>query len=648
MTPGRSPRRWLLALVAGIVAGTMVLAGGPAGAQIGESEIQIVELDSSSYPTVEEIVDVPRSFADTVLTEAQFALQEGGVRRNIEVEKLQESTAIVLAVDTSGSMAGDAMQVAKQSALSFLDELPPQHPVAVVGFGDTASVISPLGLDRDQTRAAVDGLTSGGETTLFDALVASAEILGESGADRDAVVLLSDGADTQSAATDAEAADALTGEGIDLYAVGLETGDSQLGELAELTESVDGRYLAANDLSQLGAVYEDLAARLATQYRIAVEATSKGQVEVLVSVSSEGNLAVASTTTELAPELTISIPSVEPTAVPAPAEPTTLESVIEEVAPGRLQAGWVFWAGVGALFFTFTVIAYSVFSMGRSGPPRRGLEPRSRSNDRRLSGLADWASSLVDRVFLDGSRRGAMNAALDRAGLNVRPGEFIVLTACVALAGLAIGWVVHPILGLGLGAAIAISARFVVGYMGMRRRNQFAAQLDSTLLVLASSLRAGHGVQRALSAVAEESDAPTSEEFTRVVAETRIGRDLIEALQGVADRLGNDDFDWVVRAIAINRELGGNLSEVLDNVGNTIRERNQLRRQVRALSAEGRLSAIVLYILPFGVAGFVRMTNPGYLNELTESTVGLVFIGLAIVAMIGGGAWIKKIVSVRF
>ena len=241
-----------------------------------------------------------------------------------------------------------------------------------------------------------------------------------------------------------------------------------------------------------------------------------------------------------------------------------------------------------------------------------------------------------------------MNAALDRAGLNVRPGEFIVLTACVAIGGLALGWFVHPLVGIGIALVIAISSRFFVAYLGMRRRNQFAAQLDNTLLVLASSLRAGHGVQRALSAVAEESDAPTSEEFTRVVAETRIGRDLVEALQGVADRLGNEDFDWVVRAIAINRELGGNLSEVLDNVGDTIRERNQLRRQVKALSAEGRMSAMVLYILPFGVAAFVRMTNPGYLEELTESTVGLVFIVAAIIAMMAGGAWIKKIVNVRF
>ena len=171
--------------------------------------------------------------------------------------------------------------------------------------------------------------------------------------------------------------------------------------------------------------------------------------------------------------------------------------------------------------------------------------------------------------------------------------------------------------------------------------------VDSVFTVSAG-LRAGHGIQRALVAVSEEAEAPTSEEFARVVAETRIGRDLVEALQGVADRLGNEDFEWVVRAVAINRELGGNLAEVLDNVGGTIRERNQLRRQVTALSAEGKLSAMVLYVLPFGVAGFVRLTNPEYIGELTGSTLGIGALVLAVLWMIGGGAWIKKIVQVQF
>ena len=108
---------------------------------------------------------------------------------------------------------------------------------------------------------------------------------------------------------------------------------------------------------------------------------------------------------------------------------------------------------------------------------------------------------------------------------------------------------------------------------------------------MAGSLRAGHSLLRAVDSVASEADAPTSEEFARIVNETRVGRDLNDALDEVAERMGSDDFTWVAQAIAIHREVGGNLAEVLDAVGHTIRERNAIRRQVKALAAEGKLSA---------------------------------------------------------
>ncbi len=634
----------------GLALAASVLIASPALAQIDVDEIQIVELDSSGYPEIQVIVDVPQSFAGTTLSAAHFSLEEGDVSRSLQVSKLEETTAVVLAIDTSGSMSGEALSVAKQSALAFLDGLPAQNPVAVVGFGDQVLVASPLSTDRDAVRIAVSNLASGGETSLFDALVASVGLF-DGSTDRASIVLLSDGADTASAATPELAVSQLVNGEVTLYSVGLETGESRLTELAAVTNDANGRYLPAEDLSELEAVYGDLAARLANQYRLTFTATSSGPVEVLVTVAGDdGALAVATVVTELTAAAGVS-PDDDAGDTTAP-QPVQVDSelglVVTEPEVGRLQNRTALLVGLAALFITFSFIAYGVLSVAKGTPVRRGLEPRQGQRERKLSGFADWASSLVDRLLLDGPRRGAMNAALDRAGLDVRPGEFIVLTAGVAVASLALGWVINPILGLVLGAGVALSARFVVAYLGSRRRRLFANQLDNTLLVLASSLRAGHGVQRGLSAVAEESDSPTGEEFSRVVAETRIGRDLVEALQGVAERLGNDDFGWVVRAVAINRELGGNLAEVLDNVGGTIRERNQLRRQVTALSAEGRLSALILFVLPFGVGGIVRLTNPGYLGELTKSTLGAIMLGFAAVAMLGGGIWIKKIVNVRF
>ena len=127
-----------------------------------------------------------------------------------------------------------------------------------------------------------------------------------------------------------------------------------------------------------------------------------------------------------------------------------------------------------------------------------------------------------------------------------------------------------------------------------------------------------------------------------------MGRDLNDAMDEVAERMGSDDFTWVAQAVAIHREVGGNLAEVLDAVGHTIRERNGIRRQVKALSAEGKLSAVVLMGLPFGIIGFIYLTNPGYLAGFTESAVGYGMLGLAAVMMVAGGLWLRKTVTIRF
>ena len=165
---------------------------------------------------------------------------------------------------------------------------------------------------------------------------------------------------------------------------------------------------------------------------------------------------------------------------------------------------------------------------------------------------------------------------------------------------------------------------------------------------MASSLRAGHSILRAIDSVATEAASPTSEEFARIVNETRVGRDLGHALDEVAARMGSEDFTWVAQAITIQREVGGNLAEVLDAVGHTIRERNAIRRQVKALAAEGKLSAIVLMGLPFGVAGFLMMVRPEYMAAFTGSLLGYAMLAAAGLLLTIGGLWLRKTVRITF
>jgi tight adherence protein B len=227
--------------------------------------------------------------------------------------------------------------------------------------------------------------------------------------------------------------------------------------------------------------------------------------------------------------------------------------------------------------------------------------------------------------------------------------DFVLAVGLVTLGGGAVGFLIGgPVLGLVVVVAVPFGARLLLRVRASRRQAAFADQLDDSLQLMASSLRAGHSLLRALDSVSQEAASPTSDEFARIVNETRVGRDLSDALDEVAQRMGSEDFTWVAQAIAIHREVGGNLAEVLDTVGHTIRERNAIRRQVKALSAEGKLSAVVLMGLPFGVIGFISMTNPGYLATFTESILGYGMLAVAVVMMTVGGLWLRSTVKIRF
>ncbi|MGC0141496.1 type II secretion system F family protein [Pseudactinotalea sp. Z1732] len=275
--------------------------------------------------------------------------------------------------------------------------------------------------------------------------------------------------------------------------------------------------------------------------------------------------------------------------------------------------------------------------------PDRGPEPSA------LQRAAAVATATVDRVM---RRRGTPAGAspLELAAIKMRPQDFFFLVLVGSLVGIAAGAVLgaHPLVVVLLAGAAPIGAKLGVSRRIAKRQKMFAAQLDDSLQLMASNLRAGHSLPQALASVAGEADSPTSEEFARVVNETRVGRDLGDALGLTAARMASDDFTWITQAIAINREVGGNLAEVLDGVADTIRQRNEIRRQVATLSAEGRLSALVLMVLPFGVGGFLLLTNPAYLAPFIESLLGYGLLAVGAIMLTVGGLWLKKVVEIEF
>ena len=165
-----------------------------------------------------------------------------------------------------------------------------------------------------------------------------------------------------------------------------------------------------------------------------------------------------------------------------------------------------------------------------------------------------------------------------------------------------------------------------------KRLNMLLDQLADTLSILASSLRAGYSFLQALDTVSKEIGEPSASEFQRVVAEIRLGRPIDDALTAMAHRIDSDDLKWAVIAINVQRQVGGNLAEVLDIVANTVRERAYIRRQVNVLSAEGRLSVTILAVLPFFILLYMAIVNPDYIEPLFTTTAGIIIL-------IGGGLW---------
>ncbi len=266
-----------------------------------------------------------------------------------------------------------------------------------------------------------------------------------------------------------------------------------------------------------------------------------------------------------------------------------------------------------------------------------------------LAEAATSATGLLDKILRRQGSVEARVAALENAGVKMRLQDFALLVIVASLVAGLVGYLVAGLLlGLGLALVIPLLAKFGLRFLGARRQRAFADQLDDSLQLLASSLRAGHSLLQALASVASEADEPTSEEFARIINQNRVGRELSHALDDTAMRMASEDFVWVTQAIAINREVGGNLAEVLDGVGHTIRERNQIRRQVKALAAEGKLSAYVLMALPVGIAGFLSMSNPAYMAKFVESFAGYAMIAAAGVLFLVGGLWMRKVVSFKF
>lgn len=309
----------------------------------------------------------------------------------------------------------------------------------------------------------------------------------------------------------------------------------------------------------------------------------------------------------------------------------------------------VFFAlGVGLCLAALGILLFSTLGMGKAGIALSRRRPGVKEAPSLLTRMTDSAVTFVDGKVSRNARFGSQES-LEQAGVRLRQADFILLVCCVSVtAGLA----AFMLRGLGMGLLFfmltPLGAMVVLKVLTSRRRAKFADQLGETLQMLAGGLRAGHSLVRSADAVAREAESPTSEEFARMVNETRLGRDLKDSMVDASQRLKSEDFDWTAQAIGIHREVGGDLSQVLDEVGETIRERAEIRGQVRALSAEGKLSAYVLIALPISIFLFLNVSNPLYIGVLYTNVLGWGMLGGGTLMLALGSWWLSCVIKIKF
>lgn len=309
------------------------------------------------------------------------------------------------------------------------------------------------------------------------------------------------------------------------------------------------------------------------------------------------------------------------------------------------------------VFVAMLMPALMISGLGRGGAGRPGLAAAIRRYGPRReaapepgdNAVTSAAVGSVGRLLRWRATDERLRQRLEAAGISRGPAEWALLGCCAGIVVIAVLTLLTGSIFLAVpigGLAVWLGMRLVLSQRITRRRAAFAEQLPNVLQLIAGSLQSGFSLAQALDTVVREEPQPISGEFARALSEARLGGDLAVALDRVADRMGSEDLHWAVMTVRIVRQVGGNLSEVLRNTVGTIRERAYLGRHVRALSAEGRLSAYILGALPLLIAVWMFCVSRSYMRPLYSSPFGLVMLAGAATLFVAGAFWMRKLIKV--
>jgi tight adherence protein B len=600
-------------------------------APLSSAGVELKGVDASAYPTVRMSVVTP-----SPTTRPPRLLENGRPVTGLLAENLGRAKSVVLAVDRSQSMKGKPFRDAVAAAQAFLLAKPGQDRVAVATFATKPVVLTGFSTSPGDAQSALRSVSVDPVegTTLYDSLVQSARALASEPHAGRVIIAVTDGNETKSAASLQNAIAAAREAGASVYVVAIESELFNPAPLKSIARATGGSYRGANSSRELGAIYASIARELQRTWRLEYPTAARPGDELRLQALTPAGKAAGG----------LSIPG------------TDRASNNDSLLPERLyQAG----TPVMALLVGLLVLLAGTFAMAaaRGERLRRQLAPhlgqttartKLKQERERLAVLSSLFGA-TEQAFSHWKQWRSMQRMLERADLPLRTVEFVYLMGAAAVVFGLVAAVTAPssfmiLLAMLAGGAVPFG---FVWFKGQKRINAFEDQLPDLLITLAASLKAGHSFKQGLQSVVDEGRPPASKELKRVLTEARLGRSIDDALQEMALRVGSKNFDFVITAVTIQRQVGGSLAGLIDMVADTVRQRQQFARKIKGLTAMGRASAYVLMGLPFFIGLIITVMNPRYMQPLYHTSTGhkLIMSGLAMMCF--GAVVLRKIVSFK-
>jgi tight adherence protein B len=618
------------------VLAVLVAALALPAAALGAGEVKHASV--TGFPHVELTVVAPSS------TQTPPTLRENGRPvAGLEARNLGSSKSVVVCIDRSRSMDGQPLVDATTGAREFVAAKAPSDRVSVCAFGNEAESLtrfSTATIDADAVLRTM-GVDQTKGTALYNAIVDSSHLLGGEQNEARVLIVLTDGADlTEGGATLDDAINAAKAAGVAVYTIGIEASAFNPEPLRRLSDATNGSYYGAASSAALSGVYNSIAEDLRRTWHLEYVTASRPGDRLDLVVGLPGG-------DELTAQLTAPGDAPTTTAKPSPLLP---EFFYTSDWGLPVLAGVV---GLLALIAAAFVLAApkGAWLRGRLDPHVASTRQKALKQEREGKRFALFSGlfKATESVFGNLKQWKRIDTLLQRADIPLKTPEFayIMLGFGLVFAFLStalVGSLVAMVIGFALGAGLPYA---FLSMKARKRLRAFDEQLPDMLVTMAASLKAGHSFRQGIQSVVDEGVDPAAKEFKRVLNETRLGRPMDDALSDMAERVGSKNFEFVMSAVTIQRQVGGSLAGLFDMVADTVRQRQQFHRKIRGLTAMGRMSAYTLVGLPFVVGLAIYVINRDYMKPLLTTSTGHKLLILMFVMMGIGSLLLKKIVSFK-